>query len=220
MAPKPLSMPVEVAGVVAPPLPKLPKAGWPAVEAGTVTKPPKLGVGAEVAAVDPKAAPNPVVAALLAGAVVPALPKPVGAAAVVAVGIAMLPKPVDEAGVAGVIPNEKPPIGVEVAGADTEVVVVPKLPNAVGVWLAAPNALPKAGVAGVTEAVGVNPANPAGADVVAGAVDCVAPNAKPVVCGRTAVLPMLKGWATPTGAAVVAVGAPKEKGWAVVAAAV
>lgn len=90
-------------------------------------------------------------------------------------------------------------------------VVVPKPPNGVDAWLVAPKALPKADGVGVTEAVGVNPANPAGADVVAGAVDCVAPNAKPV-CGLTAVLPTLKGWATPTGAAVVADGAPKEKG--------
>lgn len=91
-------------------------------------------------------------------------------------------------------------------------VVVPKPPNGVDAWLAAPKALPKADAAGVAEAVGVNPANPAGADVVAAAVGCVAPNAKPAVCGLTAVLPTLKGWATPTGAAVVADGAPKEKG--------
>lgn len=71
-------------------------------------------------------------------------------------------------------------------------VVVPKPPNGVDAWLVAPKALPKADGVGVAEAVGVNPANP--------------------VCGLTAVLPTLKGWATPTGAAVVADGAPKEKG--------
>lgn len=215
IAPKPPSMLAEVAVVVFAPVPKPPKAGGALVpvEAGVAPKPPKLGVGAGAAVEDPKAVPNPAGVAEFADVIVPEPPKPAGAAAGVAVGAPMLPKPVDAAGAAVFIPNAKPPGVVEVAGAGMAVVVDPKPPNGEDAGLVAPKPLPKAGAAGAAVGVVVNPANPAGADVVAGVVDCAVPNATFPVCGLTVALAMLKGWATPTGAVVVADGAPKEKGW-------
>lgn len=204
----------EVPVVVVTPVPKPPKAGGAPVpvEAGVEPKPPKVGAGAGAVVVDPKAAPNPAGAAEFADVIVLEPPKPAGAEVGVAVGVPMLPKGVD-AGVAVVIPNAKPPGVVEVAGDGMAVVVDAKLPNGVDAGLVAPKPLPKTGAAAAVAGVFVNPANPVGADVVAGVVDCAVPNAMLPVCGLTVALAMLKGWATPTGAVVVADGAPKEKGW-------
>lgn len=156
--------------------------------------------------------PNAVGAVVVTAAGAPKPAKPAGIGAVVApAGVPNVPNPGNGVEPDGAIPNPPKPPVVAAVGAAMLVVVDPKPLNAVDAGVVAPK-LPNAGAAVVAGAP--NPPNSVGADVAAGVADCAPPpNVKPPVCWLAGAPAMLKGWATPTGAPVVADCVPKANGW-------